>query len=108
MDLFAEPRDRALFEHWARQADRAGSRARAATVAPGRAGELAAAVGLDPHAVFSTVEQDGSVTDGYAEALKHAGKRVDIRRPGIPVRKIQLVARSVAQRVLRKRKTLMG
>jgi conjugative relaxase-like TrwC/TraI family protein len=33
--------------------------------------------------VFRTVDQDGAVTDRYADALKYAGRRVDTRRPGI-------------------------
>ena len=82
-DLFAEPADRALFEHWARQAERPGGKGRAATVEPVRAGQLAAVAGLDPHHVFRTLDQDGTVTDRYADAHKHAGRKVDNRRPGI-------------------------
>jgi conjugative relaxase-like TrwC/TraI family protein len=81
--LFAEPADRAMFEYWTRQAERPGGKSRAATVEPVRAGRLAAAVGLDPHAVFRTVDRDGTRSDRYADALKHAGRKVDTRRPGI-------------------------
>ena len=46
-----------------------------------RAGKLAAAAGLDPHTVYR--EADG--TDRYAEAVKHAGERIDVRRAGVDV-----------------------
>jgi hypothetical protein len=82
-ELFPEPKDRALFELWAKRADAPRSTGRDGAVQPVRAGQLAAAIGLDPHAVFRTVEQDGSATDRYADTLKYAGRKVDTRRPGI-------------------------
>jgi conjugative relaxase-like TrwC/TraI family protein len=50
-------------------------------VSPARARQLAAAAGLDVRAVYRGT--DGR--DRYAEAAKYAGRRVDVRRPGIDV-----------------------
>ena len=57
---------------------RPGKRGRAATVDPARAGQLAAAAGLDVAAVYGTGR-------AIAEAMRFAGRRVDHRRPGIDV-----------------------
>ena len=58
-----------------------GVRGERATVSAGRAGQLAAAAGLDPHVLYRAA--DGA--DTHAAALKHAGERVDVRRAGVDV-----------------------
>ena len=78
--LFGDPGDRAAYKMLAARADRL-RRGRAPTLSPARAQRLAQAAGLDVRAVYRG--EDG--TDRYATALKFAGKRVDVRRPGIDV-----------------------
>ena len=97
-DLLTDPSDRAVFAALAAGVDR--PRRRAVTVDPARAGRLAAAAGLDPHAVYRADHGNGAGTtdrtkdgpdnrpdnlDRYATALAHADRRVDVRRPGIDV-----------------------
>jgi conjugative relaxase-like TrwC/TraI family protein len=59
--------------------DRRSPRRPRAALAADVAGQIATAVGLDPHAIFMTA--DGS--DAYAAALQHVGDRVDVRRAGL-------------------------
>ena len=96
--LLTDPSDRAVFAALAAGVDR--PRRRAVTVDPARAGRLAAAVGLDPHAVYRADHGTAGGThdrtedglgnrsdnlDRYATALAHTQQRVDVRRPGIDV-----------------------
>ena len=53
-ELFTDPADRARCAALATRAARPGKRGRVATVDPARAGKLAKAAGLDPHAVYGT------------------------------------------------------
>lgn len=76
-DVLGDPRMGAAYCGLVRRASR-GRHGEEATVSAARAGKLAVAAGLDPHAVYR--EADG--TDRYAEAVRHAGERVDARRPG--------------------------
>jgi len=78
--LFAESRDGAAFAALAARADRP-YRGRAATIGPARAGRIAAAADLDAREIYRG--EDG--TDHHAQAMKHAGRRVDRRRPGLDV-----------------------
>jgi conjugative relaxase-like TrwC/TraI family protein len=89
-DLLTEATDRAVFAALAAGVDR--PRRRVVTVSPARAGRLAAAADLDPHAVYRTDNRTSSAQDNrldnfdrYAAALAHAGRRVDVRRSGIDV-----------------------
>ena len=78
--LFTEPRDRAAYAVLAARVQRA-RRGRAPTISPAVAARLAEAAGLDVRAVYRG--EGGS--DRYAAALRFAGRRVDVRRPGIDV-----------------------
>jgi hypothetical protein len=79
-DVLGHPRMIAAYSGLVRRSAR-GSRGEETTLSAVRAGKLAAAAGLDPHTVYR--EADG--TDRYAEAVKHAGERIDARRAGVDV-----------------------
>jgi hypothetical protein len=88
--LLDNPTDRIVFTALAAGIDR--PRRRVVKVSPARAGRLAAAAGLDPHAVYRKINRTSSAQDNrldnfdrYAAALAYAGRRVDVRRPGIDV-----------------------
>jgi conjugative relaxase-like TrwC/TraI family protein len=76
--MFIEPADRAAYKVLAADQPRG---LRTPTVDAARAGRLAAAAGVDPHAVY----RGKGGADRYAAALAHAGGRVDVRRAGIDV-----------------------
>jgi hypothetical protein len=78
--LFGDPAERAIFAGLAARVERP-RRGRAPTVAPQRARQLAEAAGLDVRRVYRGA--DGA--DRYAAALRFAGRRVDVRRPGTDV-----------------------
>jgi conjugative relaxase-like TrwC/TraI family protein len=79
-DVLGDPRTVAAYNGLVRRSAR-GSRGEEATVSAARAGKLAAAAGLDPNAIY----RDADGTDRYAEAVMHAGERVDARRTGVDV-----------------------
>jgi conjugative relaxase-like TrwC/TraI family protein len=79
-DVLGHPRMIAAYSGLVRRSTR-GSRGEETTVSAARAGKLAVAAGLDPHTVY----RDADGTDRYAEAVKHAGERVDARRAGVDV-----------------------
>ena len=79
-DVLGRPRMIAAYNGLVRRSAR-GSRGEETTVSAARAGKLAVAAGLDPHTVY--LSADG--TDRYAEAVKHAGERIDARRAGVDV-----------------------
>ncbi|HEX4812219.1 MAG TPA: MobF family relaxase [Nonomuraea sp.] len=81
--VFTDPADRAAFTGIAARVDRRerAGRGRAPTVSPARAQKIAAAAGIDVRAIYRG--PDGR--DRYAEAARYAGRRVDVRRPGIDV-----------------------
>ena len=71
-----------LVRTWGRLAGglTAGRRRASPGVRADDAARVAAAVGLDPHAVYRAAVGDG--TDPLAAALAHVGARVDVRRAG--------------------------
>lgn len=75
--MLEDPADRAKFTAVAARVDRA-SRRRPPTLAPGKAGRLATAAGLDPHEVYWTSDEQ----DRFATAARFASKRVDARKAG--------------------------
>ena len=77
VELLGDPRLAALYAGMARRAT--GRSRERATVSAERAGQLAAAAGIDPHLIYRA--PDGN--DAYAAAVEHAGDRVDVRRAGI-------------------------
>ena len=79
-DVLGDPRMIAAYDGLVRRSTR-GRRGEETTVSAARAGKLAVAAGLDPHTVY--LSADG--TDRYAEAVKHAGERIDVRRAGVDV-----------------------
>jgi conjugative relaxase-like TrwC/TraI family protein len=79
-NLLADPGDRARFSALAARVDKA-TRRREPTLAPGKAGRLATAVGLDPHEVYRTADGD----DRFATAVRFADRRVDARKAGADV-----------------------
>lgn len=79
-DVLGHPRMIAAYNGLVRRSTR-GRHGEETTVSAHRAGKLAAAAGLDPHIIY--LSADG--TDRYAEAVKHAGERVDARRAGVDV-----------------------
>lgn len=78
--LIADPTDLALCNLLAIRSAGNG-RGRSCTLNAKRAARIADAAGLDVHAVYRG--EDGR--DRYAAALRFAGKRIDVRRPGIDV-----------------------
>jgi conjugative relaxase-like TrwC/TraI family protein len=78
--MLGDPRLIAAYAGLVRRSAR-GRRGDDTTVSPARARKLAAAAGLDPHTIYR--EADG--TDRYAEAVHHAGERIDARRAGVDV-----------------------
>jgi conjugative relaxase-like TrwC/TraI family protein len=79
-DLLKDPRLIVTYRSLVRRSTR-GQRGDETTVSAARAGRLATAAGLNPHTVY--LSADG--TDRYADAVKHAGERVDARRAGMDV-----------------------
>ncbi|MCY7344274.1 MAG: relaxase domain-containing protein, partial [Pseudonocardia sp.] len=78
--IFARPSDRAAYTGLATRGD-GPRRGRTPTISPAAAARLAHAAGLDVAAIYRG--PDG--TDRYAAALRFAGRRVDVRRPGIDI-----------------------
>ena len=76
--VLGDPRMTAAYQGLVRRSARDG-RGEAVTVSADRARQLSVAAGLDPHTVYR--EADGA--DRYAEAVKHAGQRIDVRRAGV-------------------------
>jgi hypothetical protein len=79
-DVLGHPRMIAAYNGLVRRSAR-GPHGEETTVSAARAGRLAMVAGLDPHTVY----RDADGNDRYADAVKHAGERVDARRAGVDV-----------------------
>ncbi len=78
--LFEDPAELTLYKALAIRSDRS-RRGRSRVLDPENAARIARAVWLDVHRIYRG--EDGN--DRYARALKFAGSKVDVRRPGVDV-----------------------